>query len=674
VASNFIGSVTNTALLTVSRAGPLDRWALRNPLPQPNDLVDVTYGNGLYVAVGINGALVTSTNGQDWLLRQSRTIQELHGVSYGAGHFVAVGKDVILTSTNGRDWHSTYPGSFIDLSGVAYGNGLFVAAVRSGFPTFLISSNAVDWTGVNTGTFGGYGYAFAASAVTFGNGLFVAAGSAGPSAALSSTNGTDWTPQTFGGTYFGVDAVRYAGGRFVLVGSAGTLFTSNDGSQWIKRNTGLTTHFLNAEYGNGAYVVPGVRGTILRTTDLVHWTSVNSGTPDRLEGIVFAQNKFTIVGESGDTLSSADGITWVKQGSGTHLDLDGITTGDAGLIMAAGKSGTILTTTNGTNITLIDGGTSNDLHGVGFGTWREPIVGPPGPPSFRTVKRYVAVGDSGAIVSSDDGINWVPRTSPTNAALKAVTYGGSLFVAVGAFGTIVTSSNGIDWTREITPSPDYYDLNDIAYGKGLFVVATDRDLATVISRDGHHWNLGHFSGTSKHTRGITFANNQFALVANDGAVWFSDDGIAWFYRNTGIFHDGDNLRAITYAHGLWTIVGNNGIILTSTNSFEWSRRFSPAYVNLHGVRYLENGTLVAIGDAGTVLQSDRFPALLQGARAPGGYLLTIHPGVGDRLRLQKATSFTNWTDLTTITNPPDPSLFLDTSVSGPPGFYRVVSP
>jgi len=664
IASNYTGWASNGAWLAVAPAGPVDRWTVRNPLPQPNDLIDLCYGNGLYVAVGMNGAVLASTNGQDWRLQQSHTAEHLRGVAYGSGRFVAVGDNVILSSTNGSDWRKTYPG-LIQLIGVTFGNGLFVAASQYSYPNFLVSSNGLDW--IASGTTG-----YSLAAVTFSDGLFVAAGYSSGSGILTSTNAMDWTFQSLG-IYARLDAVRYAGGRFVLVGDAGTLYTSNDGSQWIKRNTGATRGLLNVDYGNGTYVVVGVRGIIYKSSDLLHWTAVNSGTPDRLEALVFAQNKFTAVGESGTTLISADGSTWLKQGIGTRLDLDGITTGEGGLVMAVGKGGTVITTTNGTNLTMTTAGITNELHGVTFATWRDSVNSPS---SFQTIKRYVAVGDSGVIITSDNGVDWVQRYSSTNTSLKGVTYGKGLFVAVGSNGAILTSSNAIDWTRELSPA-QLGDFNDLAYGNGVFVGATDKAYGWngIISRDGHHWVQGWLE-PGVNMRGVTFAQGRFGIVGNDGVVLFSSDGTNWQRSYTPTDKNGDNLRGITYANGVWCIVGNNGIILTSTNgeSFSWRRAASPVIMNLHGVRYLQNGTLLAIGNAGTVLQSDRFATLLEGARAPGGYQLTIHPGMGNTLRLQKSTTLSNWTDLTTLTNPPNPTAFLDSSVTNAAAFYRAVSP
>jgi hypothetical protein len=59
----------------------------------------ITYGNGLFVAVGSDGTILTSPDGINWMARTSGTSNGLIGVAYGNGLFVAVGEDgAILTS------------------------------------------------------------------------------------------------------------------------------------------------------------------------------------------------------------------------------------------------------------------------------------------------------------------------------------------------------------------------------------------------------------------------------------------------------------------------------------------------------------------------------------------------------------------------------------------------
>jgi hypothetical protein len=70
-----------------------------------NDLIGVAYGNGLFVAVGDDGTILTSPDGVSWTQRTSGTGNLLEGVTYGNGLFVAVGKDgTILTSPDGVSW------------------------------------------------------------------------------------------------------------------------------------------------------------------------------------------------------------------------------------------------------------------------------------------------------------------------------------------------------------------------------------------------------------------------------------------------------------------------------------------------------------------------------------------------------------------------------------------
>jgi photosystem II stability/assembly factor-like uncharacterized protein len=59
----------------------------------------VTYGNGLFVAVGARGTILTSSDGANWTKQTSPTDDLLIAVTYGNGIFVAVGRyGTILTS------------------------------------------------------------------------------------------------------------------------------------------------------------------------------------------------------------------------------------------------------------------------------------------------------------------------------------------------------------------------------------------------------------------------------------------------------------------------------------------------------------------------------------------------------------------------------------------------
>jgi hypothetical protein len=181
----------------------------------------VTYGNGLYVAVGGNSAtntIVTSTDGISWTARES---------------------------------HLSNSGLF-PLGGVAYGDGLFVAVG----PWLLTSTDGIRWTQQNSSAW------YRLYAVTHAAGRFVAVG---PYSRISSTDGTNWlvgTPHT--AEY--INGVTYGDGLFVCVGSSSSYSTT--GANWTGQSTGAPGNA--AAYGNGIFVAVGYGGIIYRTMAGMH--------------------------------------------------------------------------------------------------------------------------------------------------------------------------------------------------------------------------------------------------------------------------------------------------------------------------------------------------------------------------------------------------------------------
>ena len=90
---------------------PLDTWHFRASWDSIND---ITYGNGIFVAVaGPN--FLTSSDGVSWTIRISDTSAYLTDITYGDGIFVAIGNEgiveangkykyYIFTSTDGISW------------------------------------------------------------------------------------------------------------------------------------------------------------------------------------------------------------------------------------------------------------------------------------------------------------------------------------------------------------------------------------------------------------------------------------------------------------------------------------------------------------------------------------------------------------------------------------------
>lgn len=83
------------------------------------------------------------------------------------------------------------------------------------------------------------------------------------------------------------------------------------------------------------------------------------------------------------------------------------------------------------------------LIGCGAGTNNQPQ------PKYITldIHPYVAVGESGKIVSSYDGLNWKLANTPESvtSSLNSVTHNSTFFVAVGESNQMLYSIDGINW-------------------------------------------------------------------------------------------------------------------------------------------------------------------------------------------------------------------------------------
>ena len=85
--------------------------------------------------------------------------------------------------------------------------------------------------------------------------------------------------------------------------------------------------------------------------------------------------------------------------------------------------------------------------------------------------RLVAVGQSGAVYTSPDGLSWTGGNAGTDRNLFSVAWTGSRFVAVGGSGVRAESPDGVAWSlRDSGTENDLYAVrsaggNLLALGK-----------------------------------------------------------------------------------------------------------------------------------------------------------------------------------------------------------------
>lgn len=115
----------------------------------------IVFGNGKFVAVTQSGTdkgspIISSTNGENWSVPVYivNSWDVINDVTFGNGVFVAVGDNnnrvIIATSINGENWSAVNTSKTGSLYRVAYGNGKFVAGSMQG--EISISTDGKNWS------------------------------------------------------------------------------------------------------------------------------------------------------------------------------------------------------------------------------------------------------------------------------------------------------------------------------------------------------------------------------------------------------------------------------------------------------------------------------------------------------------------------------------------------
>jgi hypothetical protein len=314
------------ALLNAATAGaaePLDSW-VRRTSTTVNTLSVVTYGNKLFVAVGLAGTMVTSTNGVTWAKRSSGTTEPIYGVIYGGNQFVAVGGNgLVATSPNGINWTTRRSGTGVATYTVAYGGGRYVAVGD----VILTSTDGITWNSRNV------------PKVSTLAGPLKNAG--GPSILIP--------PDDL--RFHSLSGITYVDNQFLAVGAMQDIFsgtyypkimTSVDGVTWIARTAPGDNFALNdGTFGNGEFVTVGLSGAVVSSANGINWSEQARPTTGNLNSVTFAEGLFVTVGDNGKIFSSVNGSTWKARTSPTTQTIYEVTFGN-GTFVAVGDGGTII--------------------------------------------------------------------------------------------------------------------------------------------------------------------------------------------------------------------------------------------------------------------------------------------------------------------------------------------
>jgi uncharacterized repeat protein (TIGR02543 family) len=400
-------AVTRAGLASSSSDGVI--WKTGHTLNNYLYLWDVTYGNGLYVAVGNKitenkGAIYTSTTNeaQDiWTDRNVNTTSILTGVTYGNQRFVAVGQNgTILTSSDGASWTSRNSGTAADLEGVKYLNGKFVSWARDG-KTILTSVDGTSWNMITT------------------SGLICPHCESVNSGVLHS--------------------VSFGDGTYVGVGSFNSIYTSSDLVSWTKSHEAASGSLNGVTYGNGTFIVVGNNGDIFQNIDPPTYTITYNGN-----------------GSTGGT-APTDSNSYAQHATVTVLGNTGslVKTGStfAGWNTAAGGNGTPYAANatfgmGAANVTLYAQWTANPTYTVTYnGNGSTGGTVPTDSNPYEQNETVTVLGNTGSLV----------KTGSTFAGWNTAANGSGTSYAAGATFTMAAANATLyaQWTVNPTYTVTY---------------------------------------------------------------------------------------------------------------------------------------------------------------------------------------------------------------------------
>ncbi len=252
---------------TSSNPPGVTAWTPATSIPNgfASDLSAVTFDGSQFIALGTDGSILKSPDGNTWTAATSvpsgvgpRMNSIAFGLLSGAPIYVAVGNSGnIFTSADLVTW-ATVSTTGDDLYNVSFPNGTFVATGANG--KLLTSTDASTWTVVqNLPTSNALrGATYGTGSATGASAQYVVVGDSGT--IVTSPDLTNWSLITPPPLPQGLRAIRF-GRRFVAVGQGGMVAYSDDATNWVTTTTsGSTADLAAVIFTPAMYLAVGALG------------------------------------------------------------------------------------------------------------------------------------------------------------------------------------------------------------------------------------------------------------------------------------------------------------------------------------------------------------------------------------------------------------------------------
>lgn len=445
---------------------------------------------------------------------------QIKSVVYNDGEYYAAANlpnySSVIYSDNTEGWDiARLSNTNLNVTDIAHNNGMYVMTSTNSATPIFRSTNGITWA--TNGYFTPLGAtsqpeynlstaSLALNTVAYFNNVWYAAGDS-----IISSNDT----YTWGRIH------AYTPSNQVTIYGIATASIPNF-TGLIAVGSGLRLDYVT----NTTQLVP--TNVISTSTNGLVWQDATSLTNKTFYSVASGNSRIVIVGESGVIYYSTSGINFVGLNEATVTGVNDVNdvlslTNTAGLIVGdtirfttsfstvvAGTTYFVKTIVNSTQITISAtlGGSTKTLTPYSVASQilaykYDPTD--PNPAALYDViyanSIWVAVGESGTIKTSTNGLVWTVRASGTTASLNGITWSGTEFTVVGDNNTVITSADGITWsgTPIFTVLPATYSVKgaDFPYGYAPeeLVAGNVRDSVaiTVTTRPGTNWGAEEYA-------------------------------------------------------------------------------------------------------------------------------------------------------------------------------------
>lgn len=586
-----------------------------------SELYSVTYGNGTYVAVGTNGVIKISTDGDKWTVIDNYPIW-LKGVVWGKDRFVSIGSlGTILTSKDGKTWLSAQSGVNTNLESITWNGNMYVAVGEKGI--IVTSEDGITWTkrslevpynfskivcssnkfiacisdtfnvvlesddGVNWYTVTPYGNHYGYYNAAYNGTTFIMSGKIPNQegfVTITSKNGINWTQV---GNPPLITSITSNGRSFIATGNSTRdennivtqyIYASEDGVDWrthqVKWDAGLFRDIRDIYWCNDRYIGLKYTGEIYTSLDALQWRQASTDIPYTFEKIIWNGNNVMAYDKSGRTLLSNDGRSWTES---TTLNIDKpiinmLHAGDKTFAIA-GSPAKMFISADGVNWK------KHDMEGLEYSK------------VLWTGNNFILFTNT-ELYTSSDAITWTKIQKPANFIINSIVWDGKKYVAVGGQSTIYGGESN--------------------YSQPFRCIGT--------SIDGVNWTIDKFEGATSLNE-IIWVNNQFIAIGDGGTVLTSENGQTDWIRR--ISHSKNNLADIVWDGKKYIILGGKGTILYSMDGRAWIDEKTNLTSDYISQLVSSNDRYIGLGLNSIIIGTSSINSTLEGGIAPKNKFIDV---------------------------------------------------